>query len=150
MNIIGTLQELGLLSPLLVTLTALGTAFVTRLFGKKKHKLEVEQMRNENVKSMVELNNLQYETMKQRIEDLVVDQQKERLERKEVEQEWKTSLKEALLRETHYLKKIKVLDKKISENNEQIMQLETKLAQIMIHICFVSECNDRTQEDNKC
>ena len=118
----------GLTTIIPVILTALGTAWATRLFERKKYKADIESLKHSNIAAEHQIFNNKMKTFQMLTDDL-----QERL--KVFKNEMRTMEDENFAREAEYRKRIRQAEDRIQNLEKEIVQLESK-------IC-VKDCNDR-------
>ena len=117
---IDIVQKIGdSMSVIIVTLTALVTAWFTNFLNRKKNKAEVTAKDLVNMRDAQEINQLQLDNVK-------------------------TSLSAALLDISKFHEREMAYFQQIREANERIFRLENMLTQI----CTVSNCPNRQKNNN--
>jgi septal ring factor EnvC (AmiA/AmiB activator) len=139
-----TFLDFILRAEILTPIGVLITYIATRIFERKKFSSDIKKLETEidslqygNIKKIIENHSEQLDSYNKQLADM-----RERLNTSIIEQ--RAEREDFLEREVSYLKKIKTSD-------ERLMILETKVAQLHLKVCLVSECNDRelpAKEDN--
>ena len=112
----------GLKTVIPVILTALGTAWVTRVFDKKKFLAETVSTEQGNLRTMLETQESFLKCTKERLDRYIVES--------------KVKDEEYHVREAGYLKRIKASD-------ERITKLEIEVARLSVKVCTRQKCTDR-------